>query len=74
MRHSHEANDEIFYVIEGVASILAGEDWLEAPRGSFVRVPAGMTHDFRNLTDARCGLLNVFIPGGFEERMPAIVA
>ena len=39
--HSHEANDEIFYVIEGVASILAGEAWLQAPKGSFLRDPGG---------------------------------
>ena len=72
--HSHAANDEIFYVIEGVASILAGETWIEAPRGSFIRIPAGVLHDFRNPTDARVGLFNVFIPGGFEQNMPAIVA
>lgn len=71
--HAHEANDELFYVIEGTASILAGETWLEAPRGAFVRIPAGVMHDFENRTDARVGLLNVFIPGGFERNMPAIV-
>ena len=32
-----------------------------------------MTHDFENRTDERVGLLNVFLPGGFEENMPAIV-
>ena len=63
-----------FYVIEGVASILAGETWIEAPRGSFIRIPAGVLHDFRNPTGARVGLFNVFIPGGFEQNMPAIVA
>ena len=72
--HSHEANDEIFYVIEGVASILAGEAWLQAPKGSFLRIPAGTMHDFENRSAARMGLLNVFIPGGFERNMPAIVA
>ncbi len=71
--HLHETNDEIFYVIEGTASILAGTEWREAPQGTFLRIPAGMTHDFRNTTAARVGLLNLFIPGGFERRMPAIV-
>lgn len=71
--HAHEANDEVFYVIEGVASILVGEDWLEAPKGSFIRIPATVTHDFRNGTNERVGLLNLFIPGGFEQNMPAIV-
>ena len=71
--HSHADNVELFYVLAGVASILAGEEWLEAPAGSFVRIPATVLHDFENRTDARVGLLNVFLPGGFEENMPAIV-
>ena len=60
-------------MLSGVASILAGEDWLEAPAGSFVRIPATVMHDFENRTDERVGLLNVFLPGGFEENMPSIV-
>ena len=71
--HSHAENDEIFFVLEGTASILAGETWLEAPRGSFLRIGAGVTHDFENRTGAPVGLFNVFIPGGFEENMPSIV-
>jgi mannose-6-phosphate isomerase-like protein (cupin superfamily) len=70
--HSHADNVELFYVLSGTASILAGEDWLEAPAGSFVRIPATVMHDFENRTDDRVGLLNVFLPGGFEENMPAI--
>ena len=71
--HSHADNVELFYVLAGVASILAGEEWLEAPAGSFVRIPATVMHDFENRTDERVGLLNVFLPGGFEENMPEIV-
>ena len=70
--HAHDGNIELFYVIEGVASILARAEWLEAPAGSFIRIPAGVMHDFENRTDQRVGLLNVFLPGGFEENMPAI--
>ena len=29
-------------------SFLVGDDWIDAPAGTFIRVPAGMTHDFRN--------------------------
>jgi mannose-6-phosphate isomerase-like protein (cupin superfamily) len=69
--HSHE-EDDVFYVIEGTMSILLGERWLDAARGSFVLVPGGMTHDFENRSDARAGVLNVSVPGGFEEHMPGI--
>ena len=30
--HVHEANEELFYVVEGTMTFLAGADWLEAPR------------------------------------------
>jgi quercetin dioxygenase-like cupin family protein len=72
--HSHEANEELFYVLEGAMSFLVGAEWIEAPRGSFLRIPAGTTHDFGNLSEERASVLNVFIPGGFETLMPRIVA
>ncbi|WP_246727732.1 cupin domain-containing protein [Chelativorans sp. Marseille-P2723] len=71
--HSHEKNDEIFYVIEGTVAILLGSEWIEAEAGAFIRIPAGVTHDFRNTSGKTAGMLNVFIPGGFERHMPAIV-
>ena len=71
--HSHEENVEIFYVIEGTMSFLAGDEWIDAPRGSFLRIPAGVTHDFENRSAATAGALNLFLPGGFEVMMPAIV-
>lgn len=71
--HSHENNEELFYVIEGTLTFLVGDQHLDAPAGTFLRVPAGVTHDFENRTDRRAGALNVFIPGGFESQMPAIV-
>jgi len=69
--HSHD-EDDVFYVLEGTMSILLGDNWVDAPRGSFVIAPGGMTHDFENRTDARAGVLNVSTPGGFEAEMPGI--
>jgi mannose-6-phosphate isomerase-like protein (cupin superfamily) len=71
--HSHEANEELFYVIEGTMTFVVGDQRIDAPTGSFVRVPAGVTHDFENTTPSLAAVLNVFVPGGFEARMPAIV-
>lgn len=70
--HSHE-EDDVFYIIEGTMSVLVGDKWLEASRGSFVLVPAGTTHDFENRSSARAGLLNFSYPGNFEQHMPRIV-
>ena len=69
--HSH-AEDDVFFVIEGTMSFLLEDTWHEAPAGSFVLAPAGMTHDFQNRSDRRAGVLNLSIPGGFEQHMPGI--
>ncbi|MGF1626834.1 MAG: cupin domain-containing protein [Alphaproteobacteria bacterium] len=71
--HVHEVGDELFYVIEGCTAFRIGDAWVDAPAGSFIRIPAGVTHDFANRTDHRTGVLNVFT-AGFERHMPAIVA
>jgi mannose-6-phosphate isomerase-like protein (cupin superfamily) len=71
--HSHDENDELFFIIEGQPSVLIGETWHESPAGSFLLIPARTIHDFENRTTSPAGLLNVFIPGGFEANMAAIV-
>jgi quercetin dioxygenase-like cupin family protein len=70
--HSHD-KDDTFYVIEGTMSLLVGERWTHAAKGSFVLVPGGVVHDFENRTDERAGILNFSVPGAFEPEMPAIV-
>jgi mannose-6-phosphate isomerase-like protein (cupin superfamily) len=70
--HAH-AEDDLFYVIEGVMSIRVGEEWHEASTGSFVLVPGGVTHDFENRGAVRAGVLNFSAPGPFEPDMPGIV-
>lgn len=71
--HSHEYNDEVFYVLEGTTSFLVGDKWIDADKGTFLRIPAKTIHDFKNKTDKKSGVLNFFIPGGFERNMPSIV-
>lgn len=70
--HKHEDNHDIFYVLEGSASILVGDQWINAVKGSFIRIPEDTMHDFKNTSDSRVGLLNFFIPGGFERHMPSV--
>ena len=71
--HQHEKNDEVFYVLEGTIAVLIGDEWINAVKGAFLRIPAKTMHDFANRTDEKAGLLNFYIPGGFERDMPAIV-
>jgi mannose-6-phosphate isomerase-like protein (cupin superfamily) len=69
--HAHP-EDDVFYVIEGTMSLLVGDTWLEASRGTFVLIPGGLTHDFENRSSARAGVLNFSVPGGFEPHMTGI--
>lgn len=71
--HAHP-EDDVFYVIEGVMNFLVEDAWIDAPRGAFVLVPGGTTHDFENRGDVRAGVLNLSIPGNFEQHMPDIAA
>ena len=64
--HHHDDNVELFVVTEGTMTFLVGEEWIDAPQGTFLRIPPGMTHDFENRSEARATAFNVFIPGGFE--------
>jgi mannose-6-phosphate isomerase-like protein (cupin superfamily) len=72
--HSHEANDELFLVTAGTMAVRVADAWITAERGTFLRIPAGVVHDFENRTDQPATLFNVFLPGGFEQNMPEIVA
>ena len=69
--HMHP-EDDLFYVIDGVMSIRAGDNWFECEKGAFALVPGGVTHDFENRSDARAGFLNFSSPGPFEPAMPDI--
>ena len=70
--HAHP-EDDLFYVIEGTMSLLKGDRWIDAAKGSFLLVPGGITHDFENRSTRRAGVLNFSIPGDFEKNMPQIV-
>ena len=53
-------------------SFLVGDQWIDAPRGSFVLAPGGTMHDFENRSTTRAGVLNFSAPGDFEPAMPGI--
>jgi quercetin dioxygenase-like cupin family protein len=75
--HAHD-EEHLFYVIEGVLSVLVGEEWTQAPAGSCILLPGGTPHSFENRGDASAAFLSFNVPGGFEARMehiaPALAA
>src|ERR687886_911426 len=46
--HVHRAHDEGFYVLEGLLEFLVGAATVPAGPGTFVQVPRGVLHTFRN--------------------------
>ena len=60
--HSHP-EDDVFYVLAGTMSVRVGDEWTDAPTGSFVLVPGNRIHDFENRGSERAGMLNISAPG-----------
>ena len=68
--HHHDENEELFLVTAGTMAFRVGDDWIDAPAGTFIRVPKGVTHDFANRTGEPARAFNVFLPGGgFEAKL-----
>ena len=69
--HIHHAHEEGFYILEGELEFLAGTETVRAGQGTWVMVPMGTVHTFRNPTDNPARFLNTFTPpqylGYFEE-------
>jgi quercetin dioxygenase-like cupin family protein len=64
--HTHDAEDEAWYLIEGALRFRIGDEESEATQGSFVFVPRGTPHAFRNETDSESRILVLFTPSGME--------
>ena len=62
--HIHEAQDESWYVLEGTLRFRLGEERADARAGSFVFVPRGTVHCFKNVGDGPARILVIFNPVG----------
>ena len=67
--HTHENEDDSFYVLEGEMTFLVEDERLTAGPGTFVLVPPGVLHTFANESDAPARMLNVHAPAGFDLRI-----
>ncbi|MGH7863166.1 MAG: cupin domain-containing protein [Candidatus Dormibacteraceae bacterium] len=64
--HSHAAEDEYWYVLQGDLRFRLADDLSNAPKGSFVLVPRGTPHCFHNTGDIPAKILVLFTPSGME--------
>ncbi len=61
--HWHDNSAEMFFVLDGAAELLSGEDVVTAERGDLVIVPPGRPHAFAAVPGADADLLIVITPG-----------
>ncbi|WP_424216524.1 cupin domain-containing protein (plasmid) [Streptomyces sp. BI20] len=61
--HHHDNSAEMFYVLDGTALLLSGDDVVAAERGDLVVVPPGTRHAFAAAPGERADLLVVITPG-----------
>jgi mannose-6-phosphate isomerase-like protein (cupin superfamily) len=64
--HVHRTHEELFYVLEGEFDFFLGDRAVRLGPGSFVNVPPGVVHDFRNPGVQRARWLGVACPGGLD--------
>jgi quercetin dioxygenase-like cupin family protein len=65
--HTHQAEDEAFYVLEGNMAFVCGGKWMEAGPGTYVFGPRNIPHGFKVTGDAPARMLLLCTPGGFEQ-------
>jgi mannose-6-phosphate isomerase-like protein (cupin superfamily) len=67
--HVHSAEDDAFYILHGEMTFTLGDEEIAAPPGTFVLVPPGVAHGFRNDGEVPVRMLNIHAPAGFDQRI-----
>ena len=67
--HAHDGEDDAFYVLEGEMTFAFGDEVVAAPPGTFVLVPPGVEHGFRNDGTTPVRMFNIHAPAGFDRRI-----
>lgn len=64
--HMHLREDEAFWVFEGELEVVVGDSTFKAEAGSFVHLPRGVFHSYRNTSEGPARFLTVIVPAGLE--------
>ena len=68
--HVHRELHDLFYVLDGTLALVAGDETVEAPPGTFASFSPGARHAFSNARgEAPVSFLNVNTPAGWEDYM-----
>jgi len=70
--HRHRSYEEVFYVLEGEVTFRLDERQVLAATGSYLFVPSGVAHGFKNASAADVRLLAIIAPGEGMGMMEAL--
>jgi quercetin dioxygenase-like cupin family protein len=72
--HVHAAQEDTFYVLDGILTLQLGDEVVELRAGDFATAPPGVPHSFTNaVADQACRTMNLMTPGiGFDQYIEQI--
>ena len=73
-RHVQTREDEGFYIVEGTATFWVDGEEVEAGPGTFLNVPRGAVHNFKNRMEQIVRMLILFAPAGIEKMFSQMAA
>ncbi|HEX5944265.1 MAG TPA: cupin domain-containing protein [Anaerolineales bacterium] len=60
--HTHQTEDEMFYVLEGAVTFQCGEETFDVEKGGFIFLPAGIRHGYTIRSEDPVRLIVVTAP------------
>jgi mannose-6-phosphate isomerase-like protein (cupin superfamily) len=72
--HLHHRHEELFYVIDGQFDFFVDGEVRRVGPGSFVNVPPGVMHDFRNPGTEPARWLGIASPAGLDRYFEEVLA
>ena len=70
-KHVHPREDELFFVVDGQASMAVGDQEFQAAAGSLITAPATVPHDLRNTGHERLVVVFVKLSRAFGKQPKA---
>jgi quercetin dioxygenase-like cupin family protein len=70
--HVHTHEDELVYVVDGQLEVTLGDQKMTATAGVLALLPRGIPHGFTNTGGTPSRLLDVILPGTFDNYFVAL--